>query len=47
VLANDKRRAHLNVIRHILGSLDYEGKDRDAIGEIDDKILGFGSKFLK
>ncbi|CDZ26477.1 polyphosphate kinase 2 [Neorhizobium galegae] len=46
VRANDKRRARLNVIRHIL-SLDYEGKDKEAIGEIDDKIFGFGPKFLK
>ncbi|MBP2559873.1 polyphosphate kinase 2 [Neorhizobium galegae] len=46
VRANDKRRARLNLIRHILLSLDYEGKDTDAIGEIDDKIFGFGPKFL-
>ncbi|MBW6423270.1 polyphosphate kinase 2 [Rhizobium sp. XQZ8] len=46
-LSNDKRRAHLNIIRHMLLSLDYDGKDKDAIGEIDDKILGFGPKFLK
>lgn len=45
--ANDKRRSRLNAIRHILLSLDYEGKDKEAIGEIDDKILGFGPKFLK
>jgi polyphosphate kinase 2 len=45
--ANDKRRSRLNAIRHILLSLDYEGKDKDAIGEIDDKILGFGPKYLK
>lgn len=45
--ANDKRRSRLNAIRHILLSLDYEGKDKDAIGEIDDRILGFGPKFLK
>jgi polyphosphate kinase 2 len=47
VRSNDKRRARLNVIRHILLSLDYDGKDEDAIGKIDDKILGFGPKFLK
>jgi polyphosphate kinase 2 len=47
VHANDKRRARINVIRHILLSLDYEGKDVDAIGEIDDKILGSGPKFLR
>jgi polyphosphate kinase 2 len=47
VRANDKRRARINMIRHILLSLDYDGKDDKAIGEIDDKILGFGSGFLK
>ncbi|MFK0209451.1 polyphosphate kinase 2 [Agrobacterium sp. NPDC090283] len=47
VRANDKRRARLNLIRHILLALDYEGKDKKAIGEIDDKILGSGPDFLK
>ncbi|MFB9950011.1 polyphosphate kinase 2 [Rhizobium puerariae] len=47
VRANDKRRARINVIRQILLGLDYEGKDKQAIGEIDDKILGLGPKFLK
>ncbi len=47
VRSNDKRRARLDVIRHMLKSLDYTGKDKGAIGEIDDKILGFGPKFLK
>jgi polyphosphate kinase 2 len=47
VRANDKRRARLNIIRHILTSIDYEGKDKDAIGEIDDKILGFGPNAFK
>jgi len=47
VRANDKRRARINVIRHILTSLDYDGKDRKAIGEIDDRILGFGPGFVK
>jgi polyphosphate kinase 2 len=47
VRANDKRRARLNIIRHILSSLDYEGKDKKAIGKIDGKILGFGPGFVK
>ncbi|MGK6316297.1 polyphosphate kinase 2 [Neorhizobium sp. DT-125] len=47
VRANDKRRARINLIRHILLSLDYEGKDKQSIGDIDDKILGLGPKFLK
>lgn len=47
VHANDKRRARVNLIRHILNALDYDGKDKKAIGEIDGKILGSGSGFLK
>ncbi|AYG58008.1 polyphosphate kinase 2 [Rhizobium jaguaris] len=45
--ANDKRRARLNLIRHILLTLDYDRKDQKAIGEIDDKILGRGPHVLK
>jgi len=40
VRANDKRRARLAAIRHILLSLPYDGRDIDAIGEADDKIIG-------
>ncbi|WP_337271363.1 polyphosphate kinase 2 [Oryzifoliimicrobium ureilyticus] len=47
VLANDKRRARLNLIRHMLQALDYDGKDEDAIGKSDDKIIGSGPGFLK
>jgi polyphosphate kinase 2 len=47
VQANDKRRARINLIRYILRDLDYEGKDRKAIGKIDEKILGKGLDFLK
>ncbi|MCV9962527.1 polyphosphate kinase 2 [Pararhizobium sp. BT-229] len=47
VRANDKRRARLDLIRHMLKTLDYDGKDKAAIGDIDDKILGFGPGFVK
>ncbi|MCZ7850725.1 polyphosphate kinase 2 [Agrobacterium salinitolerans] len=47
VRANDKRRARVNLIRHILLALDYEGKDKKAIGEIDNKIVGSGPDFIK
>lgn len=47
IRANDKRRARINLIRHILTTLDYEGKDEKAIGEIDDKIVGSGPGFVK
>ena len=46
VRSNDKRRARLNAIRHVLSNLDYEGKDASAIGRPDRKIIGQGPKFL-
>lgn len=46
IRSNDKKRARLNAIRHILHSIDYQGKDQDVIGELDPKIIGFGPDFL-
>lgn len=46
IRANDKRRARLNLIRRVLLALPYDGKDLSAVGEIDDRILGFGPGFL-
>jgi polyphosphate kinase len=45
VSANDKRRAHLAVIRHMLSSIDYRGKDKAVVGKPDNRILG-GPKLL-
>lgn len=39
IRANDKRRARTHVIRKILLSLDYDGRDDKAIGQIDSQIL--------
>jgi polyphosphate kinase 2 len=39
ILANDKRRARLELIRVILSRLDYEGKDVDAVGMVNDQIV--------
>jgi polyphosphate kinase 2 len=47
VQANDKARTHLNVIRHLLHALDYTGKDKAAIGEVDEAVLGAGPNFLR
>jgi polyphosphate kinase 2 len=47
VLGNDKRRARLNMIRHILDCLDYDGKDKKVIGDVDSKIIGKGPGILK
>lgn len=44
VHANDQRRARLETIKSILTAIDYEGKDPDKIGEIDDKIVSSGPR---
>ncbi|MGE0502145.1 MAG: polyphosphate kinase 2 [Rhizobiaceae bacterium] len=46
VRANDKRRLRLEVIRRVLLSLPYSGRDRDAVGKADAKIIGDGPGFL-
>ncbi len=47
VRSNDKRRARLNAIRHVLLNMDYEGKNVEAIGKIDPNILGSGPDYVK
>lgn len=46
VRSNDKRRARINIVRHLLSAIDYDGKDASVIGETDDLILGSGPEFL-
>ncbi len=40
VRSDDKRRARVQVIRHILSQLDYDTKDADALTPLDPKIVG-------
>jgi polyphosphate kinase 2 len=40
VRSDDKRRARVQVIRHILSQLDYDGKNMDALAPLDGKIIG-------
>lgn len=47
VRANDKRRARLNVIKHLLSKLDYEGKDQSVVGEVDAKIIVSAKTLMK
>ncbi len=47
VRSNDKRRARLEVIRHILQSLPYHDRDMQIIGKADPKIIGKGPAFAK
>jgi polyphosphate kinase 2 (PPK2 family) len=46
VLANDKRRARLSIIRHLLDAFEYPGRDDKVVGQPDKRILG-GPKLLK
>ncbi len=46
VRANDKRRARLAVLRRILRSLPYDGRDSDVVGKEDHRIIGEGPSFL-
>ena len=39
VRSDDKKRARLAIIRHILEQFDYDYKDHKAIGDIDPLIL--------
>jgi polyphosphate kinase 2 len=40
VKSNDKKRARLQAIRHVLSLFDYPDKDHDVIGEPDTAIIG-------
>ncbi len=39
IKSDDKKRARLNCMRHFLSTLDYDGKDRNAVGEPDPFIV--------
>lgn len=47
VRGNDKRRLRLNAIRVMLLGADYEGKDKDEVGEIDRNIVLSAHDFLR
>lgn len=40
IRTNDKRRARINAIRHVLLNIDYEDRNLKKIGKVDDQILG-------
>lgn len=46
IRANDKRRARLNLIRHVLKTLDYKGRDKDKVGKPDPKIVLNSRQYL-
>jgi len=47
VLANDQKRARINVIRHVLSIMDYPGKDPHVVGRPDPLILGSVNEILR
>ena len=47
VLANDKLRARLELIRCLLESIDYEGRDEKSLGEVDEKIVIDPDRYIK
>ncbi len=40
VKSNDKKRARINAMRHILAKCDYDDKDHELVGEPDPLIVG-------
>jgi polyphosphate kinase 2 len=40
VRSNDKKRARLEAMRHVLDQFEYPGKDHEIVGKPDRKILG-------
>ena len=46
IRANDQRRARLDAIRVVLSAIPYDGKDEDAVGKPDPKIVGSGPEFF-
>ncbi|MBJ8347784.1 polyphosphate kinase 2 [Antrihabitans sp. YC2-6] len=40
VKSNDKKRARVNAMRHVLGLFDYDNKDAEIVGHADPLIVG-------
>ncbi|NOZ32960.1 MAG: polyphosphate kinase 2 [Alphaproteobacteria bacterium] len=47
VRANDKRRARINVIRRVLDSIEYDGRDLEISGATDENIIIAGARFAQ
>jgi polyphosphate kinase 2 len=46
VKSNDKKRARIEAMRHVLNRLDYADKDTDVVGHPDPKIVGSAASVL-
>ena len=47
VKSDDKKRARVACMRHLLSSLDYDGKDADVVGQPDPLIVGPASEIYE
>jgi polyphosphate kinase 2 len=47
IKSNDKKRARLEAMRHVLCRLDYDGKDDDVVGDPDRLIVGSAADVLE
>ncbi len=47
VKSNDKKRARLEAVRHVLSLYDYSDKDHELVGHADRKILGPAAEVLE
>src|SRR5689334_13880153 len=47
VKSNDKRRARINALRHVLNVLDYADKDETVVGRPDPAIVGAASQLFE
>ncbi|GAB3394441.1 polyphosphate kinase 2 [Humibacter soli] len=46
VKSNDKKRARLGAMRHVLSLFDYENKDHELVGDLDPLIVGPASAVI-
>ena len=47
VRANDKRRARIEIIRHVLRAIDFPERDEARLGEPDEAVIMSGAAFLE
>jgi polyphosphate kinase 2 (PPK2 family) len=47
VKSNDKKRARVEAMRHVLSLVDYEDKDHEVIGKPDQNVVGAASTLLE
>jgi hypothetical protein len=47
VKSNDKKRARVEAMRHVLNRFDYEGKDPEVVSAPDPRIVGPASQVFE